>query len=237
MDIEQIKRLADTVEGWLTDCEGEVLYKVAKNCKGEGVIVEIGSWKGKSTIWIGWGSKNGNRVSVFAIDPHTGFPEHHEKGIKIWTFEEFKNNIKSAQLDDIVIPIVKTSEEAASTFDKPVEFIFIDGLHEYEYVKLDFDLWFPKLVNGGIIAFHDTIIRDGPKKVVKDAILKTKHFKNVRFVDTITIMQKVECNNLIDRIRNRYVLLLKTFYEIGYKLRLPEPMRKIGKKIIQILHI
>lgn len=172
---------------------------------------------------------------MFAIDPHTGLLEHHEKGIKIWTFEEFKNNIKSAQLDDIVIPIVKTSEEAASTFDKPVEFIFIDGLHEYEYVKLDFDLWFPKLVNGGIIAFHDTILMDGPKKVVKDAILKTKHFKNVRFVDHTTIMQKVECNNLIDRIRNRYVLLLKTFHEIAYKLPLPEPMRKTCKKIIQIL--
>jgi predicted O-methyltransferase YrrM len=110
------------------------------------VIVEIGSWKGKSTIWIAGGSKNGNKVKVYAIDPFVDFYE-----------EEFKKNIRDAKLDDIVIPLTKTSEEAAKNFDEPVEFIFIDGNHEYEFVKLDFDLWFPKVVDGGIMAFHDTI--------------------------------------------------------------------------------
>ena len=57
MEIDEIKKLVDKVDGWLTYKEGELLYNLAKNCTGEGVIVEIGSWQGKSTIWLGRGSK------------------------------------------------------------------------------------------------------------------------------------------------------------------------------------
>ena len=222
MNIEETKKFADKAEGWLSDREGEILYNLAKNCKGKGVIVEIGSWEGKSTIWIGSGSKNGNKVKIYAIDPHTGSSEHQKENEKIWTFEEFKKNIKNAKVDDIILPLVKTSEEAAKNFNKPVEFIFIDGAHEYEFVKLDFDLWFPKVVNGGIMAFHDTISWKSPKKVVADYVYKSKHFKNVKFVDTITFAQKVEQNSLKDRLKNRYVLLLKNLYEFAGKLHLPK---------------
>lgn len=55
---EEIKKLVERVDGWLTHGEGGLLYNLAKNCKGNGVIVEIGSWKGKSTIWLGAGSKD-----------------------------------------------------------------------------------------------------------------------------------------------------------------------------------
>ncbi len=213
-----------------------VTYNFAKNCEGNGVIVEIGSWKGKSTIWLGWGSKNGNNVKIYAIDPHTGSSEHQKEGEKIETFEEFKKNIKNAKLDDIVIPLVKTSEEAAKNFNKPVEFIFIDGAHEYEFVKLDFDLWFPKVVNGGIMAFHDTINWEGPKKVVADCVYKSKHFKNINFVDSITFAQKVKQNTLKDQIKNRYVLLLKNLYEFAGKLHLLKSIRIIGKRIVKRLH-
>lgn len=78
----------------LADKEGETLYKLAKNCKGKGVIVEIGSWKGESTIWISNGSKNGNKVKIYAIDPHTGSSELKRMYGNIWTFEEFKKILK-----------------------------------------------------------------------------------------------------------------------------------------------
>lgn len=236
MDIKETKKFADKLEGWLTDKEGEILYNLAKNCSRKGVIVEIGSWKGKSTIWIGNGSKNGNRIKVYAIDPHIGSSEHQKENENIWTFEDFKQNIKNAKLEDIIIPFVKTSEEVAKNFDKPVEFIFIDGAHEYEFVKLDFDLWFPKVINGGIMAFHDTVGWSGPKKVVSDNVFKSKYFRNIHFVDSITFAQKVKQNTLKDRVRNRYVLLLKNLYEFSAKLHLPKPIRVIGKKIVMGLH-
>ena len=128
MEINEIKKLVDKVEGWLTDEEGKLLYNLAKECTGAGVIVEIGSWKGKSTIWLGKGSKRGNKVKIYAIDPHTGSSEHKEMYGNVWTFEEFIKNIKNAKVDDIIIPIVETSEEASRNFDEPVELIFVDGL-------------------------------------------------------------------------------------------------------------
>src|SRR3989337_2786998 len=101
MEIAEIKELVDKVDGWLTDKEGELLYNLAKNCTGEGVIVEIGSWQGKSTIWLGRGSKKGNNITIYAIDPHTGASEQKERYGNVWTFEEFKKNIKDTKVDDI----------------------------------------------------------------------------------------------------------------------------------------
>ena len=126
MDVKEIKKLVDTLDGWLFEGEGELLYNLAKKSKGNGVIVEIGSWKGKSTIWIGNGSKRGKKIKIYAIDPHIGSSEHQETDDKVWTFEEFQKNIKAAKVNDIINPIVKTSEEVAKDFNKPVEFIFID---------------------------------------------------------------------------------------------------------------
>lgn len=105
------------------------------------MIVEIGSWKGKSTVWLAKGSKDGKGIKIYAIDPHKGSSEHRKWYGKVWTFEEFKENIKKARVDDVVVPIVKTSEETVRNWDKLVELLFIDGAHEYELVKQDFLLW------------------------------------------------------------------------------------------------
>lgn len=235
MNTEEIKKFVEKIDGWLTDKAGESLYNLAKNCKENGVIVEIGSWKGKSTIWLAKGSKVGNKLKVYAIDPHTGSSEHKERYGKVSTFAEFKQNIKNAKVDDIVIPIVKTSEEAVKIFDEPVEFIFIDGAHEYELVKLDFKLWFPKLIDGGIIAFHDTTWWAGPKKVAEKYVYKSKNFRNVGLIDSITFAEKVKLNSVKDRLRNRYVLFLMNAYGFAGKLHLPKPIRITGKKLIGLM--
>jgi len=143
--------------------------------------VEIGSWQGKSTVYLGNGSKEGGKVKIYAIDPHTGSLEHQKNNEKIWTFEEFKKNIKNAAVDDIVVPLIETSAEIANNFNQSVELIFIDGNHEYKFVKLDFDLWFPKVSNNGTMVFHDTVGWLGPKKVVTEFIYKSRYFKNNSF--------------------------------------------------------
>ena len=200
----------DTVEGWLSNNEGQLLYSLAKSCTGKGVVVEIGSWKGKSTICLAKGSNRGNNVKVYAIDPHYGSPEHKNKLGKVSTFEEFERNVSNAKISDLVIPVLKTSEEAAKNFDKPVEILFIDGNHDYEFVKLDFNLWFPKVMEGGIIAFHDATNDEwpGPKEVVMRYILKSEYFSKVNWVDTTIYGKKIRKNSFKDRLRNRYILFL-----------------------------
>ena len=234
--MQEIRKIIKKINGWLSDKEGELLYTLAKNCKGRGVIVEIGSWKGKSTIWLGKGSKAGNRIKIYAIDPHTGSPELKKMYGKIRSFEEFKDNIKNMEVDDIVVPIIKTSEAAAKNFDEPVELIFIDGSHEYEIVKLDFELWFPKLINGGIMAFHDTNIPDnGPRKVIEESVYKSKKFRNIRYLDSVTFAEKAKKNSM-NGLRNRYAILLRKLYELGSRLHLPKPVKIIGKKIIKLIY-
>jgi hypothetical protein len=143
-------------------------------------------------------------VRVYATDPHEG---DAQVLVDIPTFHEFKKNMANAQVEDIVVPIVKTSRDAANDFLEPCALIFVDGSHEPESVKQDFALWYPKLIEGGIIAFHDTLGWPGPRMLVKDALYKSHNFKNVRFARSVTYGEKVVQNTLADRLKNRYFLL------------------------------
>lgn len=228
---ESIKEIVKNVDGWLTDNEGKLLYRLAKENSKKGVIVEIGSWKGKSTIWLAKGSKAGDNAKVYAIDPHTGSEEHKKILHGKSTFEEFKNNIKNADVANVVVPILKTSEEAALNFNKQVGLVFIDGDHSYEAVLLDFITWFPKMVEGGIMVFDDTIGWTGPIKVVEENIYKSPNFKNINFVEKVTYAEKVNKNSFVERLRNNFMLLLRKIYIFGTELKMPIGLRSYLKKV------
>jgi predicted O-methyltransferase YrrM len=232
---QKVKPLIADVPGWLTDEEGAALYELAKRCDGRGVIVEIGSWKGKSTIWLASGSRRGAGVKVYAIDPHTAESDNLATQSAVPTFAEFTENVRAAGVDDLVVPLVATSAEAARDFDRPVELIFIDGAHDYPSVALDLELWFPKVVDGGTIAFHDTVAWEGPRRLVAERLFRGRWARHARFVDSTTLAEKVACNSVGDRLRNRYVLALKHICDAGSRLRVPQPMRATGRRILERL--
>ena len=120
-------KATENVGGWLTEAEGLSLYDIAKKIKTGNVIVEVGSWKGKSTICLGNGSKDGNKVKIFAIDPHIGSSEHQKMFGKVDTFEEFKQNINKAGISEFVEPVRDTSENAAKNFNQRIEFALFFG--------------------------------------------------------------------------------------------------------------
>lgn len=97
-------------------------------------------------------------------------------------------------------------------------------------VKLDFELWYPKLIDGGIMAFHDTTWWTGPKKLVKEKIYKSKYFRNIKLVNSITYAEKVMLNTAKERFRNRYNLLHKNILVFALKLRV------FGKKVQKKFH-
>jgi predicted O-methyltransferase YrrM len=195
-----------SVEGWLHPREMRKLFELAKESQGRGAIIEVGSWKGKSTICLASGSRAGRGTKIHAIDPHTGSPEHAETLGEVRTFKEFQQNIRNAGVEEVVIPHVEESVSAAEKFKEPVEVAFIDGLHEYEGVKADFEAWFPKVVDGGMMAFHDTSCWPGPLKVVSDCLFKSRQFRRVRFVCSLTYGQKVAQNTFLERFENRVML-------------------------------
>jgi SAM-dependent methyltransferase/predicted O-methyltransferase YrrM len=222
IEIESIKDLVHNIDRIhsVSDKEGEFLYNTAARCIGKGVIVEIGSWKGVSTIWLGKGSKAGHGVKIYAVDPHIGSPIHQKMYGQIWTFENFKKNIKVSGVEDVITPVVKTSEKAIKNWNnKPIEFLWIDGDHSYDMVQLNFNLWFPFLIDGGVIAFHDATNFPGVSKVVINDIYKSKNFIHIGFIGSIVFAQKVVSNSLNDKLKNASTLFLWFLYKFLRKMR------------------
>ena len=204
-ELADVQAIAKDVHGWLTSAEGTVLYSLARGvAAGAGVIVEIGSWKGKSTIFLARGSLSGPRAPVFAIDPHTGSPEQRALYGQVGTFEEFQRNVARAGVTSIVRPLVATSRDAARTFAQPVALLFIDGAHDYESVRGDFQEWSPKVIDGGVIAFHDSR-KPGPRRVIREAVCPSWQFSLVECTDSITLVRKTPRISPVGRLRNHFV--------------------------------
>ena len=194
--------------GWCDAEEGEALYNYAKAGEGEGVIVEIGSFAGKSAIYLGMGAKDGQREKVYTIDCHTlpremgaswtNRTDEHGVFIPEDSFEELKKNIKKAELSDWVIPILGYSKDVARTWDNPVRLLFIDGSHDYDSVKNDFFSWEKHVVEGGIIGFHDSMgnIRDRRRlfldvqKFIWDFVYNSERFYLVYAVESTSFFRK-----------------------------------------------
>ena len=227
MAISELRRRLDELPGWLSYEEGETLYTLAKACTGRGVIVEIGSWRGKSTTCLGLGSKAGNQVAIYAIDPHS---EH--------TFGDFTRNVEAAGISDLVTPMPGRSQDLAEGFDHPIELLFIDGAHQYDLVLEDFERWVPKVVEGGVVAMHDTTWFEGPRRVADELIFKSRRFKDARYVfSSTTVATKVAENSAVDRARNRFGLAVKRSVELTRRLadkeRVPEPLQRAGRRVLR----
>jgi len=154
------------IKGFLADDEAAALYKHALLASTSGPVLEIGSYCGKSTIYLGLACRANNR-SVYALDHHRGSEEHqlgeffhdpdlYDEGAGLMdTFREFRNNIRAAGLDDVVVPIVAGSELASRDWQTPLAMVFIDGGHSLDAALMDYRCWTPHLMRGGILAIHD----------------------------------------------------------------------------------
>jgi MMP 1-O-methyltransferase len=230
-DFAPVKELIKDVPGWLSDEEGEALYELARGCTGRGVIVEIGSWKGKSTICLGLGSKAGKGVRIYAVDPHADYRHG-----------EFKENVERAGIADLVTPVKGLSQEVVDQFEEPIELLFVDGSHEEADVREDFDKWVPKVVEGGTVAFHDTTWHDGVRRVVAEKIYGSRRFKDVRFViGSTTVARKVSENNLRDRLHARRVQATKAVFGVVTSVLkrkrgwLPSPVERAGRRVFKLV--
>lgn len=218
MGQKDFEAILSKVEGMLTPNEGRYLYKLARLNHGKGAIVEIGSWKGKSTIWLAFGAMAVGGDKVYAIDPHSPLPE---EGYVEDTEAVFRRNIEEAEIDSQVVPMVKTSEEAVKGWNKPIGLLWIDGDHRYEQAKRDFLLWEPHVIEGGIIAMHDTIRKQGPKRVLWEEVFHSDHFQDISIVDNITAAMKVKKTSLWGGLIKWLTIGCRGLYIAARKIRVP----------------
>ena len=187
------------VHGGMYEIQGYALMIMAEQGPGIGEIVEIGSLEGKSTCWLGLGTKNANREKVTAVDPFTGSPEHQKGALfeqelivdEGTTYRVFKENIKKMGLNDYVTPIVGLSEEVGKGWNKPIRLLFIDGDHSYEASKLDFETWSPFVVKGGLIGFHDIGGWPGVTEFYEELLASTSEYKQIAAVMGLNVIQKL----------------------------------------------
>jgi predicted O-methyltransferase YrrM len=156
----------DRIKGFLTDDEGDALYRQALAVGALGPVLEIGSYCGKSTIYLGLACRLRNST-VFALDHHRGSEEHqpgeffHDPDLydnsegMVDSFREFRRNVHNAGLDDVVVPVVAGSESAAKHWQTPLAMVFIDGGHSLDAALSDYRCWMPHLMRGGTLAVHD----------------------------------------------------------------------------------
>lgn len=193
-ELRSIKILASTVQGWLYGPEMDALFLAAQAVSADQVIVEIGSFCGRSTVCLGWGSKLGNRVKVYAVDTHKGSEEHWQimQG-SMGSYSIFQTTMRRSGLNGLVAPMVMTSEKASQVVQSPVGLLFIDGDHKSAHP--DFDLWYHLVAPGGTVMFHDSIGGGWPD-VETDvrAILKSGRLEKIGEAGTITIGRKPDAH-------------------------------------------
>lgn len=156
----------DSVKGFLDKDEGAALYEYALLSSRSGPCLEIGSYCGKSTVYLGSACKQNNSV-LFAVDHHRGSEEHqlgeeyHDPALydlgagKMDSFREFRRTLARAHLEDTVIPVVAPSALAARHWATPLSMVFIDGGHSMEAALNDYRCWAPHIQRGGWLAIHD----------------------------------------------------------------------------------
>ena len=164
-----LRELAEAAKGFMPPDEGLALFHAA--CAAGLAVpgapfVEIGSWCGKSTIYLGAAARQRETV-LFAVDHHRGSEEnqagweHHDPALVdpetglLDTLPTFRRTIHDAGLDDAVVAVVGDSPTVAAYFSTPCAFVFIDGGHGSEPANADFEAWSHRVAAGGTLAIHD----------------------------------------------------------------------------------
>jgi len=156
----------DDIKGFLALDEGAALYQYALEASKLGPCLEIGSYCGKSTVYLGSACQQNNSV-LYALDHHRGSEEHQlgeeyhdpelfDGGIELMdSFKTFRTTMRHAKLDDTVVPIVSSSGVASRHWATPLGMLFIDGGHSEEAAQTDYRCWSSFIKPGGILAIHD----------------------------------------------------------------------------------
>jgi predicted O-methyltransferase YrrM len=152
--------------GFMPDDEGLALYEAGCSAAVVGPLLEIGTYCGKSAIYLGAAAREGGTV-VYTVDHHRGSEEnqagwqHHDERLvdprtgRMDTLPFFRRTIEDAGLEDVVIAVVGASPTVAAHWATPLGLVFVDGGHAFDVALADYAGWSRHLAPGGLLVFHD----------------------------------------------------------------------------------
>jgi predicted O-methyltransferase YrrM len=162
----QLRAAAEAAPGFMPPDEGLALYRAGLTGAMVGPLVEIGTYCGKSTIYLAAAARERGTV-VVTVDHHRGSEEHqpgweyHDPGLvdpavgRIDTLPVMRRTLHAAGIEDAVVAVVGRSEVVARLWSGPVGLVFIDGGHTEAAARADYEGWAPKLGTGGVLVIHD----------------------------------------------------------------------------------
>lgn len=205
MDTAQ-RRHAEAARGFMPPAEGEALHDAALALAVAGPLLEVGTYCGKSSVYLGAAAQRGGRV-LFTVDHHRGSEENqagwewHEPDLvdpavgKMDTLPFFRKTIHDAGLEDTVIAVVGDSSTVAEAWATPLAFLFIDGGHGEEPARADYERWTPHVISGGIFCIHDVFpdARDGgrpPYEQIYLPAIKSGMFEEQQAVGSLRVLRR-----------------------------------------------
>jgi MMP 1-O-methyltransferase len=162
----QLRAYAEKARGFMPPDEGEALYQAAVTTAVAGPLLEVGSYCGKSAVYLGAAARELGRV-LFSVDHHRGSEENqagwefHEPDLvdpavgRMDTLPTFRRTVYEAGLERDVVAVVGDSPVVAAYWGAPLAFLFIDGGHGVEPARLDYQGWTPHVALGGRLVIHD----------------------------------------------------------------------------------
>jgi predicted O-methyltransferase YrrM len=182
-------RVAD-VEGWMSPGQASTLYDAARRCPAGGTIVEIGSFRGRSTIVLA--SAAAPDVSVIAIDPHAGNdrgPQEIDGYAEAAADDHavFVANLERAGVSDRVRHLRTFSDAALADVDAPIDVLYIDGAHRYGPARADIRDWGARVSDGGTMLIHDSFSSIGVTLAILRELLVGTRFRYVGRSRSMTI--------------------------------------------------
>jgi len=196
----------DTVKGFLDPAEGRALHDAALAVAPRGPGLEIGSYCGKSAVYLGTAFKAAGQI-LYALDHHRGSEENQPGWAyfdeSLWdaeagsldTLPHFRTTLRRADLEDTVVPVVGRSIPIARAWATPLSFVFIDGGHTMEAALGDYRGWTPHLIQGGTLAIHDVFPdpADGgrPPFEIYQRALASDQYAELAAVKSLRILRKL----------------------------------------------
>ena len=162
----ELLQAARRAKGFMPDDEGKALFEAAAEYGPRGPLCEIGSYCGKSTIYLAAAAREAGQL-VVTVDHHRGSEEHqpgweyHDPDLvdpaagRLDTLPRLRATLAAAGIEDDVVVVVGRSAKVARLWRTPLGMVFIDGGHTDAAAVADYEGWAPWVAPGGVLAIHD----------------------------------------------------------------------------------
>jgi predicted O-methyltransferase YrrM len=201
----ELMRAAEAAPGFMPPAEGLALFDAASRYGPVGPVLEIGSYCGKSTVYLAAAARAAGQL-VVTVDHHRGSEEHqpgweyHDPRLvdpvtgRLDTLPSLRATLAAAGLEEHVVVVVGRSADVARVWSTPLGLVFIDGGHTEAAAVTDYESWAPWVAVGGALAIHDVFPdpADGgrPPYLIYQRALSSGAFTEVRAQGSLRILER-----------------------------------------------